>query len=328
MILQHLYSGHTFRVLDVLWRFQIGDLGVRIFYVISGFLITSLMRKEFLKFGRINLRDFYIRRVLRIFPAYYFLLAVLAIAALFGVQTLSIQDFLPPIFYLSNYFPTPFVMAHTWSLAVEEQFYLLWPVVVVFLGWRLAAFFAAILCIFAPLLRTWVTLSTDQPDTLWSQFQHAGDPIAWGCLYALAREGKWLPRFSAYMYAVVGGITSLLLGFMATAHAWPLFWNSIGIVVANLAVVVVLHCALEAPKLAQHRLLNLRWVMWVGTLSYSLYLWQQVFIYGGFRLAAPMNVLAIVLCAVASQYLIERPFLALKDKIDRRGGVAGKHALS
>lgn len=100
VILQHLYSGHTFRTLDVLWRFQIGDLGVRIFYVISGFLITSLMRKEFLKSGRVDLRGFYVRRVLRIFPAYYFLLAVLAIATLLGLQTLSVQDFLPPILFI------------------------------------------------------------------------------------------------------------------------------------------------------------------------------------------------------------------------------------
>lgn len=219
-------------------------------------------------------------------------------------------------------------MAHTWSLAVEEQFYLLWPALVVFAGWRPAALFAMLLCICAPLLRLWVTLSTDHPDTLWSQFQHAGDPIAWGCLYALAREGKGIPRLSPYTYAVVGGIAFAVLGVMATAHAWPLFWNSIGIVITNLAVVVVLHCALEAPALAQHRVLNLRWVIWVGTLSYLLYLWQQVFIYGGFKLAAPMNVLAIALCALASHYLIERPFLALKGRMGKREGVAGKDALA
>lgn len=315
VILQHLSSGHTYRSLDVLWRFEIGDLGVRIFFVISGFLITSLMRKEFLKSGRVNLRNFYMRRVLRIFPAYYFFLAVLAIAALLGNQALSISDFWPPVLYLANYLPTQRVVAHTWSLAVEEQFYLLWPVLVVLAGWRRAAFVALLFLICAPLLRTWVTLSTETPDTFWGMFQHAGDTIAWGCLYALVREGKKIPRFSPYTYAVVGGAASLLLGVMATMHAWPLFWNSVGIVITNVVVVVVLHCALEAPQVAQHRLLNLRWVMWIGTLSYSLYLWQQVFIYVGFKLGAPMNVVAIVLSALASHYLIERPFLTLKGRM-------------
>lgn len=82
VIAQHLSSGHTIAMLDYLWRFQFGDLGVRIFFVISGFLITSLLRKEFRKNGRIDLSRFYLRRALRIFPAYYTFLAILALSAL------------------------------------------------------------------------------------------------------------------------------------------------------------------------------------------------------------------------------------------------------
>lgn len=81
-------------------------------------------------------------------------------------------------------------------------------------------------------------------------------------------------------------------------------------------MVVVLHCSLEAPQVAQHRLLNFGWVMWVGTLSYSLYLWQQAFIYGGFKMVAPINVIAIMLSALASYHIIERPFLKLKDRVN------------
>src|SRR5574343_584613 len=79
VIAQHFSSAHQFGPQNYLWRFQLGDLGVRIFFVISGFLITTLLIQEYERLGRVDLLRFYARRFLRIFPAYYFFLLIVFI---------------------------------------------------------------------------------------------------------------------------------------------------------------------------------------------------------------------------------------------------------
>ncbi|HEX5125704.1 MAG TPA: acyltransferase [Rhodocyclaceae bacterium] len=314
VLLQHFYSNHSFRLLDFLWRFQLGDLGVRIFFVISGFLITTLLIKEQRKHGAINLPGFYLHRVLRIFPAYYLMLAIMAVAAAMGLQEYSLSSMLAPATYLSNYFGAPMPVAHTWSLAVEEQFYLLWPGVIVLCGWRRGAWVAIALCIGAVILRTVPYIGAPDIPTLWPRFEVSGDAIAMGCLYAMwrAREIRLSSRSNAWgAYAASAALTLILL---TTSFKWPMFWNSIGIVAANCLIVLILHAAITAPRTLAFSWLNSGVTVWIGTLSYSLYLWQQVFIYGGFRLPAPLNLIAIFTCALLSYYLVETPFLKLKAR--------------
>lgn len=161
------------------------------------------------------------------------------------------------------------------------------------------------------------SLGVAVPETLWVGFENTGDAIAWGSLYALLRERIHFPRFTPLVAAYTSALTGGTLLFLASAHIWPLFWNSVGISLTNVLVVLVLHCVLEAPATAQHRLLNTRLLIWIGTLSYSLYLWQQAFVYGGFKLAAPYNLIAIFTAAMTSYYLIERPFLRLKRRFGK-----------
>jgi peptidoglycan/LPS O-acetylase OafA/YrhL len=124
------HYGNDFGISDF---FNVGDLGVRIFFVISGFLITSLLLKELKQAGSIDLKRFYFRRTLRIFPPFYFYLgAMLALSAL-GLCNLTFRGALPAFTYTSNYWTewnlSGFVTSHSWSLATEEQFYLIWPFV-------------------------------------------------------------------------------------------------------------------------------------------------------------------------------------------------------
>jgi len=116
---------------------SLGYLGVKVFFVISGFLITSLLLKEHAKNGQISLRAFYLRRVFRIFPASYAFIAVMFLCAVFGLITLLPNDLLHANTYSMNYHrPHAWYMAHLWSLAVEEQFYFMWPAVLFFAGPR------------------------------------------------------------------------------------------------------------------------------------------------------------------------------------------------
>jgi peptidoglycan/LPS O-acetylase OafA/YrhL len=110
-----------------------GDLGVNLFFAISGFLICGLLLKEFQADGNINLRRFYLRRCFRILPPYYAVLAVLCILSIAGAIRVNYSDLPGCLLFYRNFTPLGgdyqggYYTAHLWSLAIEEHFYLLWP---------------------------------------------------------------------------------------------------------------------------------------------------------------------------------------------------------
>jgi peptidoglycan/LPS O-acetylase OafA/YrhL len=315
VILQHLYSGRSIGFLDILWRYQMGNMGVRIFFVISGYLITTLLLKEFAKTQSISLKEFYIRRTFRIFPAYYVFLLAMLIATSIGWLVLSKQDFLVAGFYLTNYIATPYIIGHSWSLCVEEQFYLLWPMLIVFLGWRKATWIAVLFCLCSPMFRAYYLTTADPSLTFWTRFEHAADAIVMGCLYAIyLHHNPKAATIQPKLLGAIGLVASLALIPLMLLHNHPLVWATAGILTANCMIVLILHCAIHAPFSGQHRLLNTPLMCYIGKLSYSLYLWQQVFINGGAKFTAPSNILLVIVCAVASYYLIEKPLLSFRQR--------------
>src|SRR4029453_9090916 len=132
----------------------LAELGVHVFFVISGYLITRLLLEEIDRNGRIDLRRFYLRRTLRIFPPYYTLLALLFIADIAGFVGLHRHDVLRAMTYTTNYAPDrSWYVGHTWSLSVEEQFYLLWPAVMLLVRPRKAIVVAAAVVLLVPVIR-------------------------------------------------------------------------------------------------------------------------------------------------------------------------------
>src|SRR5215475_4830380 len=128
--------------------YEFGNLGVKVFFVISGYLITNLLLHELAKTNRIHLGKFYFRRTFRIFPACYCMVAALILFRMSGWISLTPRDVLHALTYTSNYYPgRSWSIGHTWSLGVEEQFYLLWPAALVILG-RRKGFVAAASMIF------------------------------------------------------------------------------------------------------------------------------------------------------------------------------------
>ena len=134
----HLRSNGSAPWLDPLWRVDTGNLGVRVFFVISGFLITSVLLAEYARSGTIALRRFYVRRAFRIMPVFYVFLAVMAIGGALGLLEAPLSSVLLAGTYTGDYTHLSWSVGHTWSLAVEEQFYLLWPGHIVLLGLRRA----------------------------------------------------------------------------------------------------------------------------------------------------------------------------------------------
>ena len=172
VLVAHLSGTKNFPFTELMHQIgDLGNLGVRVFFVISGFLITSLLLHEVKKTGTISLKGFYLRRTFRIFPAFYAYIAIMGVAWALGWIPLRAADVIHASTYTVNYaHGRSWYIGHIWSLSVEEQFYLLWPAALLLLprgeGTRRGAAIVAIIVILvAPFARigTW-TLLPDKPN--------------------------------------------------------------------------------------------------------------------------------------------------------------------
>ncbi|HMG57991.1 MAG TPA: acyltransferase [Kofleriaceae bacterium] len=296
-----------------------GDLGVRTFFVISGFLITTLLLAEYEKRGRISLKDFYIRRVYRIFPAFYVYLAVLLVVAALGWIALPTADVVFAATYTMNFHAErTWWLGHLWSLAVEEQFYLIWPLVLAVLRPRRALWFAIGGIAAAPALRVaaWVVWPEIRPLTD-QAFPFVFDALATGCVLALARDRlETSPIYIAWIDSPMFWVLPLACVF-ALAVPRTGFNLGLGVTIGNLGIAMAIHRCVRHPELPVGRMLEARPLVFVGGLSYSLYLWQQPFVNrhaDGIINSFPFHLLLAFGAALVSYYLVEQPVLALRTR--------------
>lgn len=294
-------------------------LGVRVFFIISGFLITSLLLEEEARTRTVSLGHFYFRRTMRIFPPFYVFVACMALAGSMGWIELREHDILAAVTYTMNYHQDrSWFLGHTWSLAVEEQFYLLWPLLMKYLGSRRAAHAALVTVVCAPLVR--IALLIFAPgfrEGIGETFPTVADAIATGCLLAFYRDrigasslgGRFLNSRAVWITPVlvlgVASIPSTKFGFL------------VGQTLANVGIALVLERVVRSPGDAVGRFLNTPVVIRVGVLSYSLYLWQQPFLnrYSDHPIAMfPLNVALACVAAAVSYRVIERPALRLRTR--------------
>ncbi len=295
-------------------------LGVRVFFVVSGFLITSLLLAEIKKTGTVSLGAFYFRRTLRIFPAFYFYIGAIFVCSVLGLLVVEPYDFLSALTYTVNYHRhRGWFLGHAWSLSVEEQFYLLWPFTLKRLGVQRGMAVAAAIIVLSPLIRvgTSVLFPAARPG-IDETFATVADAIAAGCLLAGFRDR--LEGFAAYakfLRSVWFWIVPLLV---YAAHLIPyslVQWGA-GETIMNLGIAVCIHAFVEFREGFAAKVLNSRPLVFVGGLSYSLYLWQQPFLSPTPLAPFPWNLGLAALAALGSYYLVEKPFLALRQRFERR----------
>lgn len=304
---------------------DLGTIGVRMFFVLSGFLITTLLLNEYDRHGTINLSQFYVRRALRIFPAYYAYIAVIAIASAFGVIALRRNDLLYGLTYTVDYFvpQTSAFLQHAWTLAVEEQFYLLWPAILLLAGRRRGLQIAVLYICLAPIIRVMVheSLADSIKGTIRYRFETVADALAVGCVLAGYRARLWaMPWYqrlvsSAWFWLVPPAMIGLA---SIKSHA---FQAMAGVSIINVLIVLMVDRGMRCSTDPIGRLLNTKVFVATGVLSYSIYLWQQPFLAShqiAWWTALPVNVGFTVLAALASYWLIERPFLALRQLMPGR----------
>lgn len=289
-----------------------GEMGVAVFFVISGYLITTLLMKEREKAGRISLGNFYVRRALRIFPAAY--LYLLVITAL-EWHTIAKGPLLAGWLYCMDFMRIrPWNLLHLWSLGVEEQFYLLWPVALV-LFWKKKEKIAIGAILAAPLFRVLFRFG-GMHGIMGYAFPCVEDALAAGCLLAMYRDR--IPT------RLVDQLVVPMLIFVLAVNQFPFPFGVYPLLLQtprNLCIALLVdHCIRK-----EYRFLNWGPVVWVGVISYSLYLWQMPFMKqspsvnpGHIWFEFPYNVGFALVAGCASYYVVERPVLRLRDWIYRK----------
>jgi peptidoglycan/LPS O-acetylase OafA/YrhL len=335
VLLGHLAGARHFLSFDTMLRVgDLGNLGVRLFFVISGFLITRLLLAEIARTQRISLKTFYIRRVLRIFPAFYVFIIAATLLAGLGLATVSRHDVLYAITYTMNYHATHmenFSLRHLWSLAVEEQFYLIWPLTLALLMPSRAARVLVGVVLVVPILR--VALYTVTPGYEFyadTGFEGVCDALATGCLLAMAmRRLLETPWFTRLVLSRAFPLVFAAIWVANKQRVHPKFFWLFCVPFLNAAFALTIMRYVHAPQLPLGRILNRRPLVVIGVLSYSIYLWQQLFLIQ-FRAPVtvlqtfPLNLIMVLMCGAASYHLVEKPFLRLKETFEPRRALAAQ----
>jgi peptidoglycan/LPS O-acetylase OafA/YrhL len=320
-------------------------LGVLAFFVLSGFLITWLLLKEHGDTGTISLTGFYKRRSKRIFPAFYVYWLVCAFLLIMSGHKLDWPHSVSSLLYVSNYYqglfrPADSFVSHSWSLSVEEQFYLLWPLMFC-LGRknisRLAKLVAlAILVVWGYRIFLAVGGHADQ-GYIYRAFETRIDHLLVGCLTAILVKEGVIQRYGSWLYARWYCLLppAALLALSTVFTEWSHFYRSVaGFIIEPLLVAVVM---IQLIVLSGHKAwswIESRPFRYCGLISYSLYLWHPFVIHSVMRrledVWAPLRVLAAfaatILAASASYFLIERLFLKRRPKTVHQLTPEGAHA--
>ena len=304
-----------------------GYVGVDVFFVISGFLITQLIATE-MTGGRFSITTFYERRIRRLFPALFLVLgAVMAVgfwlllpAALVDLSksTVAATLFASNVLFFSEagYFDAPALakpLLHTWSLAVEEQFYIAYPVlllsVIRLFPRRVVAVIAA-LALLSFVAAAW--MATRAPDAAFYLAPLRAWELLLGALLALNSVPS-LPNRQTRELAAFGGIALVL--FAVLTYSSNTIFPGVAALVPCLGTAMIIHAGTSGSSMVA-RVLGSRWIVFVGLISYSLYLWHwPIFVYADYYLVRPPTVwesiglvIFVSLISVLSWRFVERPF--------------------
>jgi peptidoglycan/LPS O-acetylase OafA/YrhL len=342
VIVHHIEQYKTFYGVDSYWdRFQflrlIGPLGVILFFVLSGFLITYLLMAEEKENKQINIGHFYLRRVLRIWPL-YFLVLLLAFLVFPQFESLHWPQFpneivfahwpqklLLFVFFLPNlvaaiYEPIPFA-SHTWSIGVEEQFYLAWPVLFRYLKrYRLALL--VVIAIGHPIIGNFLASRYSEfvphrieVRTFWSSFNMncmAIGSILGILLYQKHRMLNLLLHPATFYFAIVSTVGLIVWGGNVPYVQYEVYAILFGIIILHFAARKQLEHAMEKP-----------WVHYLGKISYGLYMLHPICVALAIRagislgittnwLLYPVAIALTITLASISYRFFESPFLRLK----------------
>lgn len=334
VLLTHLGVYQMFKVgsygMDHVFPLFSGEAGVTIFFALSGFLITRILLNELKNTGKIDLKRFYIRRALRLLPALLIFYAFIAVLMKLRLMDASRLSFLYSFFYLYNFVPISLYfgeLGHTWSLAVEEQFYLTWPFILALFNSKKAFYWGVLLlmlCVAARLILPILVIPIHgrmEPIANYYRVQRffipAVAPIMIGSMISLLIDRYRGARQRILdNYAPIAALAGLF--FLA-----PLYLSGTLLTVSSLfqaaGVSLFLALLLYRQDGVFARLLATGPLVYIGKISYSIYVFQGLFLRtgpGGHMLinSFPLNIILTLICAILSFHFVEKPILRYKER--------------
>lgn len=325
-----LKSGYSGFLTPLQW-FSAGSLSVHLFFVLSGFIITRLLLGEFEKKGRIDIVNFYVRRTRRIFPAFYIYLAVVGILSILGYLAIDRRQIIVAALYLWNYsgllgigllsMKNPdgaWYLGHTWTLSLEEQFYWFWPALFILIMKFKRVWLLTILIILVPTIRiASYFLFPSTRGQLNAMFHTGMDSILMGCLFAIHQE-----KATLLFASILGSRAALSCLAFTIFFVFPVFhhylggyWTATYLRTFEAATIGVFILALAIDKdFFLKSVFVSRPMLFLGSISYSLYLWQQLFngLNRGLKFGFPLAIVETLGAAILSFYLVEKRFNARK----------------
>lgn len=315
-----------------------GFLGVDLFFVLSGFLITSLLIQEAEEFGKVRLVLFYIRRFLRLYPALVITVIVTGLAWKYmpGTETTYPRMAFAALFYYADAVPHNSPLHHTWSLSIEEQFYIVWPFLLL-LSLRLRRWrFLPPIFIFctAILVRSAMILRHDPPWRIFPFPLARMDSLMTGALIAMAIANRNAVLSSARrsLWSPIGAtalLVSVVLFFTVNQYGYALYaWGFTPILL--LFGLWIASVVLQPPDSSwTNRLLSSRPMVYLGRRSYGIYLYHlPIFVWlenfrirhsvGNLILITALRVGLSIAVAALSFRFVEKPVLKFKSRFGRR----------
>lgn len=301
--LLHLFNGFT---------------GVNMFFVLSGFLITLILLNEKKKTGKINFKNFYARRFLRLLPPLLIFFPTVLLLMYFKQIPETYKGWCLAVCYLYNFAPNQYYsveIGHTWSLALEEQFYLLWPTVIHFFkkhAIAIISFGLIIACFLARLyLPSFPHITANYKFERW--FLPAVAPVIFGCLAALYYFHSSKKPSSILL------ILSFVILFTAPLYLSKNYWGALYFLQAPGVSCLLLYIAYNQKSLLTATL-SIAPIAYIGKISYGIYVYQGLFLrtgafnHGMWIQQYPQNLILTFIVAILSYHLIERKALQLKQK--------------
>jgi peptidoglycan/LPS O-acetylase OafA/YrhL len=332
--------------------FANGILGVTLFFVLSGYLITGILlrSKTSIENGgsmKAAFKSFYVRRSLRIFPIYYLLLFVLLIINVADIQ----KSFSWHFFYLSNFYfwvkgAFGGNLSHFWSLAVEEQFYLFWPALIFFVPRsKLVTTFIALI-VFSTIFRLVIL----NPPAHMGRFLMPAslDSFCIGALLAYGQQqsNNWYKWIAANFSILLLALSAIFIGYTFCQARIPfaakdyVFLSSYFLLISLIFGLIILRCSVGVNNKVVKVVMNNKALIYLGKISYGLYLYHNLIPYfynihlAGFLstysyyIVQVIRLLALIGLSTLSWYVIEKPLLKLKDRFAYKPKEVHKEAFS
>jgi peptidoglycan/LPS O-acetylase OafA/YrhL len=305
-----------------------GRFGVVLFFVLSGYLITTLMKREIEKTSQFNLQKFHYRRFFRILPVFLLYLITVTFLANRNVITLTPEQIFFTSCFLINYShiwldtsdPSYWFLGHFWCLAIEIHFYLIWPLVLVYGGFRRALQIAVAVVLLSPAIRLLTYLLFPSVQAHITVMTHTSlDPLMLGAIVALVQDKARFQHFAEKIFKIPHfPLLCVCLIFLSRTFDLAfdgMYYLPLGYALDSLLFAALTHYYVSKPHGQVGRILNSHLLASIGLISYSLYVWQQLFLtelnltwLGSF----PVNYVVVFVVATTSYLCIEKPFLKLR----------------